>query len=117
LTSTELIGTVHSWNEVLDSVPADWLNELYKRAMRARTKSGPLQPGELAAIWSEVNATGEATPHNQAAAQSAAERCPEFECSVEGWVVVDGRGAMAVSNHGGVTYVRRCPIHWGKETQ
>src|SRR5262249_56723080 len=47
----DLLVAVSAWEEILSDLPAEWLDECYRRAMRSHRVRGPFGASEMYQAW------------------------------------------------------------------
>lgn len=107
----ELEMQVSAWAEILEPIPTEWLDECYKRAMRSHNNGQPFASTELVRIWHDLCLSGEVAKATfNGRCLPAAHAC-DYNCSPEGWVIVDETGNPISSSTKGPTFVKACPVH------
>ena len=98
----DLVAAVSAWEEILADLPAEWLDECYRRAMRSHRVRAPFGASEIYQAWEQAADT---TEYKQwRAEQSRRKLGSECEHGCEGgWIFVDGSGARSG--------VKPCPVH------
>lgn len=87
----ELRLAVAAWNEIVEPIPDQWLDECYKRAMRSHRARDPFSASELIPIWENAVASKEVQRWQVEAGRSLAR--PDCEvCNNSGWQSVDVPG-------------------------
>jgi hypothetical protein len=89
LSGKEFELAVAAWNEILENIHVDWLDECYKRAMKAHKATEPFKAVEILDIWKAVTANGD---YEQWQANRRIEAAPCTVCTNTGWMRYDENG-------------------------
>src|SRR5215467_3659743 len=90
----DLVAAVSAWGEILADVPAEWLDEWYRRAMRSHRVRSPFGASEIYQAWEQLTDTAE---YNEWRARRSrrmlGSECPNG-CQ-SGWIFVDAAGGRS----------------------
>jgi hypothetical protein len=96
------VAAVSAWQEILADLPAEWLDECYRRAMRSHRVRAPFQAAEIYQAWEQLVETAEYKHWRAERARKLLSSECEHRCQ-GGWIFVDATG--------GRSGVKPCPQH------
>jgi hypothetical protein len=113
LERTQLALAVAAWEEIVEDVPTEWLEEAYRRGVVSHDGRQNFNPGVIVRAYGVLVASGEVQRRasQSGVAAAAEERCPEYGCSIGGWITVDPSGRIISGDYSGPTFTRACPVH------
>jgi hypothetical protein len=96
------VAAVSAWEEILADLPAEWLDECYRRAMRSHLVRAPFQAAEIYQAWEQVADSAEYKQWRAQRSRRALSSACAHGCE-GGWIFVDVTG--------GRSGVKPCPTH------